>query len=211
MNFIVADTGIGIAPEDRERIFQEFEQVEGPLQAGSAAPAWGCRLAAARGSARRRASASTASPASGSTFTLSIPLQYSDAPSPVARPRPGDGSPMPGMQAGGGKDAIVIDDDEMARYLAVHALVSLGFRVTEAADGQSGLHSVREQPPDLIVLDLRMPGSTASMCSTSSRRSPNTAAIPVVVQTGMTLSPAERDRLAPAVAILDKRETAQSG
>jgi CheY-like chemotaxis protein/anti-sigma regulatory factor (Ser/Thr protein kinase) len=203
--FIVADTGIGIAPDDRERIFEEFEQVEGPLQAGIRGTGLGLavsqRLAAVLGGAISLDS----EPGAGSTFTLSLPLQYSDAPSPVAPPDGADGSSMPSVQAGGGKAAIVIDDDEMARYLAVHALVSLGFRVTEAADGRAGLHSVREQQPDLIVLDLRMPGLDGFDALDELKNAPETAAIPVVVQTGMNLSPAERDRLAPAVAILDKR------
>ncbi len=99
----------------------------------------------------------------------------------------------------------MIDDDEMARYLAVHALLSLGFRVSEATDGQAGLRSVREQHPDLIVLDLRMPGVDGFDVLDELKTAPDTAAIPVVVQTGMTLSAAERDRLASAAAVLDKR------
>jgi signal transduction histidine kinase/ActR/RegA family two-component response regulator len=202
---VVADTGIGIALSDWERIFEEFEQVDGPLQAGLRGTGLGLavsqRLAAVLGGAISLAS----EPGVGSTFTLSIPVQYSDAPSSVPVPARADGSSLGGVQAGGGKAAIVIDDDDMARYLAVHALLSLGFRVTEAADGQAGLHSVREQPPDLIVLDLRMPGLDGFDALDELKNAPETAAIPVVVQTGMTLSPAERDRLAAAVAILDKR------
>jgi CheY-like chemotaxis protein/anti-sigma regulatory factor (Ser/Thr protein kinase) len=202
---VVADTGIGIAPSDRERIFEEFEQVHGPLQAGLRGTGLGLavsqRLAGVLGGAISLAS----EPGVGSTFTLSIPVQYSAAPSSVSLRAGADGSSSAGVQAGGGKAAIVIDDDEMARYLAVHALVSLGFRVTEAADGKAGLDSVREQQPDLIVLDLRMPGLDGFDALDELKNAPETAAIPVVVQTGMTLSPAERDRLAPAVAILDKR------
>ena len=203
--FIVADTGIGIAPDDRERIFEEFEQIQGPLQAGVRGTGLGLavsqRLAAVLGGAISLES----EPGGGSTFTLSLPLQYSEAPSPVALPDRADGSSMPSVQAGGGKAAIVIDDDEMARYLAVHALLSLGFRVTEAVDGEAGVRSVREQRPDLVVLDLRMPGLDGFDALDELKSTPDTASIPVVVQTGMTLSAAERDRLAPAVAVLDKR------
>ena len=203
--FIVADTGIGIAPEDRERIFEEFEQVQGPWQAAGRGTGLGLavsqRLAAVLGGAI----SVTSEPGVGSTFALSIPVQYSDAKSPARLASRGDGSPMPGVQAGGGKAAIVIDDDEMARYLAVHALLSLGFRVTEAVDGEAGLRSVREQQPDLIVLDLRMPGIDGFDVLEALKRAPDTAEIPVVVQTGMNLSRNERERLTPAVTVLDKR------
>ena len=203
--FIVADTGVGIAPEDRERIFEEFEQVQGPLQATSRGTGLGLavsqRLAAVLGGAISVDSG----PGVGSTFTLSIPVQYSDAESSPPLAAPADGAPMPAVPAGGGKAAIVIDDDEMARYLAAHALLSLGFRVVEAADGQSGLRSIREHRPDLIVLDLRMSGVDGFDVLDQLKRSAETAAIPVVIQTGMTLSPADRERLMPAAAVLDKR------
>jgi signal transduction histidine kinase len=203
--FIVADTGIGVALDDRERIFEEFEQVEGPLQAGIRGTGLGLavsqRLAAVLGGSISVDS----EPGVGSTFTLSIPVQYSDTLSPAPGPARPDGSRLKGVHAGGGKAAIVIDDDEMARYLTVHALLSLGFRVSEATDGQAGLRSVREQHPDLIVLDLRMPGLDGFDVLDELKTAPDTAAIPVVVQTGMTLSSEERDRLASAVAVLDKR------
>jgi CheY-like chemotaxis protein len=201
--FTVADTGIGIAPEDRERIFEEFEQVQGPLQSASRGTGLGLavskRLAAVLGG-----TISVDSEAGlGSTFTLSIPVRYVETTTPP--PLGADASWMPGVPTGGGKVAIVIDDDEMARYLAAHALLSLGFRVTEARDGDSGLRSVREQRPDLIVLDLRMPGTDGFDVLDELEHAPETAAIPVVVQTGMTLSPDERNRLTRAVAVLDKR------
>jgi CheY-like chemotaxis protein/anti-sigma regulatory factor (Ser/Thr protein kinase) len=203
--FVVADTGIGVAPADRERIFEEFEQVQGPLQVGARGTGLGLavsqRLAAVLGGAITVDS----QPGVGSTFTLSIPVRYSDAKSPAPLAIRGDGSPMPGAQAGGGKIAIVIDDDEMARYLAVHALLSLGFRVTEAVDGETGLQSVREQQPDLIVLDVRMPGIDGFAVLEELKFDPDTAAIPVVVQTGMNLSRSERERLSPAATVLDKR------
>lgn len=203
--FVVADSGIGIAPDDRERIFDEFEQVEGPLQASTRGTGLGLavsqRLAAVLGGAISVES----EPGVGSTFTLSVPVRYSDTTSASLMAAAADGAPMPGVQAAGGRAAVVIDDDEMARYLATHTLLSLGFRVTEAPDGESGLRSVREQRPDLIVLDLRMPGIDGFAVLDELQHSPDTAAIPVVIQTGMTLSPTERDRLAPAVAVLDKR------
>jgi CheY-like chemotaxis protein len=203
--FTVADTGIGIAPEDRERIFEEFEQVQGPLQVSSRGTGLGLavsqRLAAVLGGAINVESEAGV----GSTFTLWIPVRYAEATAAPPLAVDVDGARMPSVPTGGGKVAIVIDDDEMARYLAAHALLSLGFRVTEAGDGDSGLRSVREQRPDLIVLDLRMPGTDGFDVLDQLKHTPETAAIPVVVQTGMTLSPGERDRLTRATAVLDKR------
>jgi signal transduction histidine kinase/ActR/RegA family two-component response regulator len=203
--FTVADTGIGIAPEDRVRIFEEFEQVEGPLQAGTRGTGLGLAVSQRLATVLGGAISLDSEPGRGSTFTLSIPVAYSDVESGVARSARADTASIPGVQAGGGKTAIVIDDDEMARYLAVHALLALGFRVTEAGDGAAGLRSVREQAPDLIVLDLRMARIDGFDVLDELQHEPDTASIPIVIQTGMTLSAAQRERLSPAAAVLDKR------
>ena len=203
--FTVADTGIGIAPEDRERIFEEFEQVQGPLQAASRGTGLGLAVSQRLASVLGGAISVESEAGAGSTFTLSIPVRYGEEPAAPPLAVDADGPRMPGVPTGGGKVAIVIDDDKMARYLAAHALLSLGFRVTEAGDGESGLRSVREQRPDLIVLDLRMAGTDGFEVLDQLKHAPETAAIPVVVQTGMTLSPGERERLTGAVAVLDKR------
>jgi signal transduction histidine kinase/ActR/RegA family two-component response regulator len=203
--FIVADTGIGIALEDRARIFDEFEQVEGPLQNQTRGTGLGLavsqRLAAVLGGALSLESTL----GRGSTFKLTIPVVYSGAESLPAATTATDADSMPGVYAGGGKTAVVIDDDDMARYLAVYTLLSLGFRVIEAANGADGLRSIREQRPDLVVLDLTMPGSDGFAVLDELRREPATASTPVVIQTGMVVSEPDRDRLASAVAVLDKR------
>jgi signal transduction histidine kinase/ActR/RegA family two-component response regulator len=203
--FIVADTGIGIAPEDRARIFDEFEQIESPLQSQTRGTGLGLavsqRLAAVLGGALSLESAL----GGGSTFKLTIPVAYSGTESLPPAPGTIDADSVPGVHAGGGQTAVVIDDDEMARYLAVHTLLSLGFRVIEAVDGADGLRSVREQSPDLIVLDLKMPGTDGFGVLDELRREPATASTPVVIQTGMAVSESDRDRLASAVAVLDKR------
>jgi signal transduction histidine kinase/ActR/RegA family two-component response regulator len=205
VSFVVSDTGIGVAAEDQLRIFQEFEQVDGPLQSQTRGTGLGLavsqRLAAVLGGSISLES----EPGQGSTFTLTVPviydgLQSSQVPSDV----PGSSEISQG-QASSGRTAVVIDDDEMARYLAVHALLSLGFRVIEASDGADGLRSVQEHQPDLIVVDLKMPGVDGFEVLDELGRDRVMASVPVVVQTGMALSETDRGRLAHAVAVLDKR------
>ncbi|MGZ4196845.1 MAG: ATP-binding protein [Solirubrobacteraceae bacterium] len=205
VSFVVRDTGIGIAPEDQLRIFDEFEQVDGPLQSQTRGTGLGLavsqRLAAVLGGSISLES----EPGQGSTFALTIPISYDGLESSQIPPSAPGSSPAPEAQASGGRTAVVIDDDEMARYLAVHALLSLGFRVLEASDGADGLRSIHEHPPDLVVVDLKMPGVDGFEVLDELGRDRGMASIPVVVQTGMALSEADRGRLAHAVAVLDKR------
>lgn len=55
---------------------------------------------------------------------------------------------------------LIIDDDKDLREILSVKLQSSGFRVVEAPDGQSGIQKAKETRPDLILLDVRMPGMT---------------------------------------------------
>ncbi len=56
------------------------------------------------------------------------------------------------------RTALVVDDDPGSRRLLVRWLEDQGWRVIEAASGQLALSRVREKVPDLVLLDIRMPG-----------------------------------------------------
>ncbi len=59
-----------------------------------------------------------------------------------------------------GKSIVVIDDDTEIRYWLTQALTDRGHRVRTAANGQAGLDLVEAEPPDLVIMDLVMPGLT---------------------------------------------------
>jgi CheY-like chemotaxis protein len=61
-------------------------------------------------------------------------------------------------ERGAQKTVLVVDDDRPTRALCRTALEDVGFRVLEAADGKAALASVRTEHPDLILLDIMMPG-----------------------------------------------------
>ena len=54
--------------------------------------------------------------------------------------------------------ALIIDDDIVTRAVFADALDELGMEVREAGDGEQGLREFRAAPPDLILLDVTMPG-----------------------------------------------------
>jgi CheY-like chemotaxis protein len=59
--------------------------------------------------------------------------------------------------AGGSRQVLVVDDDELIRGLVSQVLEREGYTIVEAADGQEALDALRDWEPALIVLDLRMP------------------------------------------------------
>jgi signal transduction histidine kinase/CheY-like chemotaxis protein len=200
--FVVADTGIGISPDDRTQIFDEFVQIESALQASVRGTGLGLavcrRLATLLGGTLEVES----EPGLGSTFTLEIPVVYS----PASEAKDFDDTPALTPQTEQMQSALVIDDDEAARYLAARTLRSLGYEVSEASDGINGLDVARERRPNLIVLDLKMPELDGFVVLQELKLDFRTAEIPVVIQTAKPVTPRERRLLSEAVAILDKRE-----
>ncbi len=101
--------------------------------------------------------------------------------------------------------ALIIDDDETARYVIRRSLRE-PMRFEEAADGASGLALASRCRPGVIFLDLAMPGMGGDEVLDRLKADPATAGIPVVVVTSREVDSRMRERLSEARAILQKRD-----
>ena len=205
----VADTGIGIAPEDHERIFHEFGQVDSHVQ--RRVKGTGLGLALSRRLAELLGGSLTvrSAPGTGSVFTLVLPRAYVR---PDERPTAeGAAAPAAPVAARTGRPrALIIDDEETARYALASRLGAIPFDVIEAADPREGLRLAHESPPDAIFLDLIMPEMLGFDVLERLREDPATQAVPVVVVTSKVLAPEEESRLAArGAAILSKEDCAR--
>jgi PAS domain S-box-containing protein len=154
LEFEVEDTGIGLAGEDVERIFDPFVQIN-PSQPSRGI---GLGLAISRKFAALLDGEITvrSQVGRGSTFRLEIGVQ------------PAKGSDMPVQEvslrvmrvASGqpGYRLLIVDDDLESRLLLHQLLESVGFEVQEAASGQEAIELYRKDQPHLIWMDIRMPG-----------------------------------------------------
>ncbi len=90
----------------------------------------------------------------------------------------------------------IIEDDDQARLLLRRILQTQGdYRVFEAPDGATGLETVRQEHPDVILLDLMMPGMDGFELLEAIKADQKTSDIPVIVITAKDLTPTERERL----------------
>jgi CheY-like chemotaxis protein len=105
-----------------------------------------------------------------------------------------------------GRVALIIDDDEAARYVLRRSFrAPMTFH--EARDGQSGLAAAARWHPEVIFLDISMPGMKGDEVLERLKADPATAGIPVVVVTSHDLDQALRKRIAGhARAILQKKD-----
>ncbi|MDQ1611217.1 MAG: hypothetical protein QOG00_1148 [Pyrinomonadaceae bacterium] len=91
--------------------------------------------------------------------------------------------------------ALVVEDDEAARTLLVRALEQAGWRVREASDGRAALEQVAAEWPQLILLDLMMPGMDGFEFVQELHKLPGGSSIPVVVITAKDITLEDRLRL----------------
>jgi threonine synthase len=94
------------------------------------------------------------------------------------------------------REVLIVDDHPEARRLLRRILnAHVEYEIREAASGSEALRDAVEHPPDLMILDLMMPGLDGFAVLDAIRKQPSTAAIPVVVVTAKELTPAEERRL----------------
>ncbi|MDQ6892401.1 MAG: response regulator [Acidobacteriota bacterium] len=170
---VVSDTGIGIPEEEQRAIFEEFRQGEAPEHRGRGGTGLGLaivkQLALVLGGTVSLQSAR----GEGSRFLVTLPRELS---TPAAAP-----APPPRPATAGERTVLVVDDDESIRRLIAVELGPHGIRVLEASDGQEGVRVAQAERPDLILLDVFMPGLNGWQTLKTLKDSAETRNIPVVV------------------------------
>jgi two-component system, OmpR family, phosphate regulon response regulator PhoB len=78
---------------------------------------------------------------------------------------------------------LLVEDDPDIRHLVSYKLTKGGFDVTEASDGFAALRSVQQTPPDLVILDVRLPRMSGLEVCRELRHGPHTASTPIIMLT----------------------------
>jgi CheY-like chemotaxis protein len=197
--FAVSDTGVGIAAEDHERVFEEFSQVDGQLQRNSHGTGLGLPLSRRLAELLGGELWLDSTPGQGSTFYLAIPVTLNVSTQAVET----DAVKAHGTAR---KKILVVDDDETFRYVLLKILNDQGrYEVAEAVDGRAGLERLRTERFDLLVLDLQMPHVDGFAVLQTLRSDPATNALPVLITTSLHVDPELVSRLPEGTPLLPKQ------
>ncbi len=165
----VTDTGVGVPPEDRERIFESFQQGarEVPKHEGTGLGLTLCRRIVELFGGRLWMESEVGR---GSTFGFAVPLRTTR---PIAEPA--------AHEARDQGTVLLVDDDPSSLDLMSAYLSGSGVEARFARDGLEALEVVRRTHPGAIVLDIRLPHLDGWQVLTALKEDPDTADIPVVV------------------------------
>jgi len=103
--------------------------------------------------------------------------------------------------------ALIIDDDESARYILLQLLQETKFKGLEAENGKKGIELAEQEQPNLIFLDLIMPEMDGFTVLEALKSSEKTRHIPVIISTSKVLEPEERELLNKRAALILAKNT----
>lgn len=204
VRFYVRDTGIGIAPEDQARIFEEFGQLDNPIQKRVKGTGLGLPLSKKLTELLGGMVSLESTPGAGSIFTAEIPLVYDQSAPAMKIVTPasatlGGAAPLPFSRA------LIVDDDEASCYMLRHTLYKAGCIIYEARDATTGMTLAKTQKPEVIFLDVVMPFVNGIDALCALKQNPETAFIPVIIHSSKIMTEAEIKTIEKfALALLPK-------
>lgn len=199
LRITVVDTGIGIAPEHRNRLFQPFVQIDSALNRNY--DGTGLGLVLVKNIVERHGGQIEiqSQVGIGSRFTIclpyitAIPLPDEKAP----QPQPGTQPKRPEQTI---SPLILLAEDNAANIKTISRYLSAkGYRVLLAHDGHEAIAFAQSEHPDLILMDIQMPKMDGIAAIQQIRRDPDLTGVPIIALTALTMN-GDRERCLAAGA-----------
>ena len=217
----VADSGVGIPPEDQDQVFERFEQAASSAEASRDSTGIGLAFVKELVELHGGTIDLESAVGDGTTMTVRLPRGTGHLGEDHVVEAPNASPEIEEFGRGGETGAIggvrddqtvpeaadsqasdtdrttvlVVDDDPEVRAY-VRSVLAPDFRVTEAADGQEGLDRATEHPPDCILADLMMPRMDGVTMAARLKDDPATECIPLLMLTARAADADELEGLA---------------
>jgi len=172
----IADSGIGISPEDQEKVFDRFYRADHPVVQETGGTGLGLAIVKSFVEMHGGTLWLKSELDKGSTFSFTMPIAVFAEPVLPSEEPPESTQPM-----GRGKRILVVEDEEDIVNLVAHHLREEGYEVTTCTRGDEAVAAARSEKPDLITLDIRLPGKDGFEVLQDLKADPETEDIPVVI------------------------------
>jgi signal transduction histidine kinase/CheY-like chemotaxis protein len=212
----VWDTGIGIDQAEQARLFQPFVQLDSRLSREYTGTGLGLALVARMAALHGGSVSVESAPGHGSRFTISLPWTPEVLPDcPIdtramaeSRPSVPAGTSehistpaidAPQQPAAAAPVVLLAEDEEHNIYTLSTYLAAKGYQVIGARNGAEAVDRARDSAPDVILMDIQMPGMDGLEAIRRIRDDPGIAPVPIIALTALAM-PGDRERCLAAGA-----------
>ena len=188
LHICVYDTGIGIAEDGQEAIFEEFFQLDNPARERKQGTGFGLAIVQRIAGLLKHPLHVRSVPGKGSCFAVDVPMSGSRKSALV-------GKPDTTLFAAAARTLLLIDDDEIVLDANRMLLDALGYHVIAATGAEAAISLIETdlQQPEIIISDYRLPGTCKGTELISKLRTRADRQIPAIILTGDITLTDDRD------------------
>jgi CheY-like chemotaxis protein len=202
VSFTVWDTGIGIAAEDLQRLFKPFSQLDSKLSRQYSGTGLGLALVWKMTEMHGGSVAVESTPGQGSRFTIVLPQgDEADDSADAGTPHAATAAPAGPPESGDGRLVLLAEDNEVSARGVRDFLRARGYRVLHARDGGEAVRLTRTERPEIVLMDVQMPGMDGLEAMRQIRAEDASRAVPIVAMTALAMT-GDRERCLRAGADL---------
>lgn len=185
VRFSVEDTGVGVPPEEQERLFRDFEQIDSSSTRRYGGTGLGLAITRRLAGMMGGQAGVDSTPGIGSRFwfTASLKRRQVEAPEPVPQPLSGRAAGEVIAQRFGGRRVLVVEDNVPNQMIVCLLLKHAGLAADVAEDGQAAVEQVTRARYDLILMDMQMPRMDGLTATRLIRAMPDMDRVPIIAMT----------------------------